>query len=84
MARYLKAPKCHWPACDRVMFLLNETDGFWFFQCECGCSRALTKPSARASSMYQNYQNSVEQERSRQRYLSSRPGFSLPSQGAAR
>ena len=78
MPRYLKAPKCHWPQCGREMFLLNENDGFWYFQCECGCSRALTKPSARAESFYTNYQNSVEQERQRQRYLNSRPEYSLP------
>jgi hypothetical protein len=60
------------------MFLLNETDAFWFFQCECGTSRALTKPSARAEVTYRQYQNSNEQERVRQRYLSSRPAFSIP------
>lgn len=83
MPRYLTAPKCHWPQCGRVMFLLNESEGFWYFQCECGCSRALTKPSARARSLYVGYQNSVEQERQRQRYLNSRPSFSIP-QGASR
>jgi hypothetical protein len=76
MSRYLKAPKCHWPQCGRTMFLLNENDGFWYFQCECGCARALTKPSARAQSLYVGYKNSVEQERKRQQYLSSRPSFS--------
>lgn len=60
------------------MFLLSESDGFWLFQCECGCSRALTKPSQRAASLYQRYQNSMEQERQRQRWLASRPEYSLP------
>ena len=79
MPRYLNAPRCHWSQCGRTMFLLNESDSFWFFQCECGTSRALTKPAARARSLYTTYQNSLEQERARQRYLASRPDFSLPS-----
>lgn len=79
MPRQLKAPWCHWPQCGRQMFLLGENDGFWMFACECGTTRALTKPSARAESLYRKYENGVEQERARQRYLSSRPAFSLPT-----
>jgi hypothetical protein len=78
MPRQLKAPRCHWPQCGRTMFLLNESDSFWFFQCECGCSRALTKPAARAASLYTKYQNSVEQERQRRKWLASRPEYSIP------
>jgi hypothetical protein len=78
MPRQLSAPWCHWPHCGRQMFLLNETPEFWFFQCECGTSRALTKPSARAHSLYRSYQNSVEQERQRRKWLASRPDYSIP------
>ena len=44
--KQLQAPWCHWPQCGRQMFLLAENDGFWYFQCECGTSRALTKQAA--------------------------------------
>jgi len=64
------------------MFLLGESDQFWMFAHGCGTTRALTKPATRAQSMYANYKNSQEQERQRQRYLNSRPEFSLPSIGA--
>ena len=78
----LEAPNCHWGSCpssDKRMFLLNENDQFWFFAHGCGCTRAVTKPSQRATSMYHTYDNSVEQERKRQRYLESRPEFSFSS-----
>lgn len=84
MPRQLTAPWCHWPQCGRQMFLLNENDGFWFFQCECGTSRALTKPAQRAASLYATYENSAEQARQRQRYLDSRPAFSFSSTTGAR
>lgn len=78
MPRQLQAPKCHWPPCRRTMFLLNENDGFWFFQCECGTSRALTKPSAREQSLYQAYKNNAEQERQLRKYLERQKAYSLP------
>jgi len=62
------------------MFLLNESPAFWFFQCECGTSRALSKPAARAESLYRAYQNSTEQERQRRKFLASRPDYSIPSE----
>ncbi len=80
MSRYLATPRCHWVQCKREMFLLGENDGFWMFACECGCTRALTKPSARAQSLYTSYQNSIEQERQRRKFLSSRPDFSFASE----
>lgn len=58
------------------MFLLGESDGFWMFAHGCGTTRALTKPTLRAESLYAGYQNSVEQERQRRRFLESRPSFS--------
>jgi hypothetical protein len=60
------------------MFLLGETDEAWLFAHGCGTTRALVKPSTRAESLYRKFENSVEQERARQRYLSSRPEFSIP------
>ena len=61
------------------MFLLGESDQFWMFAHGCGTTRALTKPSARAISQYTNYQNSVEQERQRRRYLESQHReYSIP------
>jgi hypothetical protein len=78
MPHQLKAPWCHWPHCGRQMFLLNENESFWMFQCECGCSRALTKPAQRAASLYAAYENSVEQQRRLVKYLNSRPSYSFP------
>jgi hypothetical protein len=78
MSRYLQAPRCHWPQCRREMFLLNENEAFWFFQCECGCSRALTKPTQRAASLYTKYQNSLDQQRRLTRYLETRREYSFP------
>ena len=60
------------------MFLLSESDGFWMFACECGTTRALTKPAQRAASMYRHYENSIEQERQKRKWLASRPAYSIP------
>jgi hypothetical protein len=78
MSRYLKAPRCHWPQCRRDMFLLSESEAFWMFQCECGCSRALTKPAQRAASLYTKYQNDLDQQRRLTRYLEAKKEFSFP------
>jgi hypothetical protein len=79
--RQLQAPWCHWPQCGKQMFLLGENESFWMFACGCGTTRALTKPSQRAASLYAAYENSAEQERQRQRYLASRPSYSFSKGG---
>jgi len=80
----LEAPPCHWKACSwfgRPMKLLNEGEAFWFFACECGCTRAVSKPSTREKSYHDKYQRDVEEIKRRQRILSSRPEFSIPGGG---
>lgn len=81
MLNKLLAPPCHWSGCawyKRPMKLMKESDTFWFFFCECGCTRAISKPSTRAASLHEKYQRDIEEIRARQRFLSSRPEYSLP------
>lgn len=78
----LKAPTCWWKGCSwygREMKLLNEGDSFWFFHCECGCTRAISKPATREASLRQKYEQDIEEIRERQRRLDSRPESSFPS-----
>lgn len=82
MIRQLEAPKCHWSGCawfGRPMKLLNEGDTFWFFHCECGCTRAVIKPSTRERSMHEKYQRDIDYIRRMQRAGESYTAYSLPS-----
>lgn len=82
MLANLFIPPCHWTGCSRFgkpMSLINEGDGFWFFACPCGCTRAVSKPSTREASMHAKYQQDVDALRRRQRFLDSRPEYSIPS-----
>ena len=79
--RQLQAPKCHWGNCpvrNKTMFLLNESDSFWMFAHECGCTRAVSKPSTREASLYHKYQQDIEYLRRVQALTSSRVSYSLP------
>ena len=78
----LKPPPCHWTGCawfGRPMKLMAEKDGFAMFFCECGCTRAISLPSTRAASLYIKYERDLEEIRARQKFLASRPEYSLPS-----
>lgn len=75
----LKAPKCQWPECRREMFLLNEGPDFWFFACECGCTRALSKPSGRDKSLHAVMERDIAQIKERQRILGNRKAYSFSS-----
>lgn len=84
MIRNLEAPPCHWTGCSwfkRPMKLMKESDDFWFFFCECGCTRAVSKPSTRDRSIFTKYQQDIETIKYRQKVLGSRREYSLPSKG---
>lgn len=84
MTHTLTPPHCQWASCSwhkRPMKLMNENQSFWFFYCECGCTRAVSKPSTREKSIYTKYQNDAEEIRRRQKILGSRREYSLPSKG---
>ncbi len=57
----MEAPKCHWSHCKRTMSLINEGDDFWFFACECGTTRAISKPSARNRSLVEKEKRDIEE-----------------------
>ena len=72
----LKPPKCQWTSCNREMKLIRETEEFWCFVCGCGCVRAVSKPSTRDRSNYENYQK--EAEKMRQMLNRPRTEYSFP------
>ena len=76
----LQPPKCQWqPERHGEMKLIQETETFWTFVCGCGCIRAISKPSVKASAAYARTQEDAQRIRALQRYRSSRPDFSLPT-----
>ena len=80
--KQLTAPPCHWSLCawfGRPMRLINEGDTFWMFACECGCTRAISKPSVRARTSREKCDRDIADLRRRQRLMESRREYSLPS-----
>ena len=60
------------------MFLVGETDEAWMFAHGCGTTRAIVKPSTREQSIRARYERDIEELRKHQRYLGSRPEYSIP------
>lgn len=76
----MKSPFCHWPDCsasNREMYLLSESDTFWFFAHGCGTTRAVSKPLARERAAYENAQRDAASIRRRQ--AQSKVVYSIPS-----
>ena len=75
----MEAPKCHWSQCRRTMKLINEGDGFWMFACECGCTRAISKPSTRNRSMLEKEQRDIDELVRTRKLIDARKAYSFSS-----